>query len=78
MRRAEPKDGEEDTATDDSRGDDDLTAWNIDRLVAFASMMEAEAMLPEPRKMQDVDVEYGVCTEYGGGRSTGMVSTYIP
>ena len=42
MRRADPKDGD-DTA-DDSR-EDDLKAWNMDRLVALTSMMEAEAMV---------------------------------
>jgi len=41
MKRADPRDGED---TDDSR-DDDLKAWNMERLVALANMMEAEAMV---------------------------------
>ena len=41
MKRADLNDG----AADDSRDVDDLTAWNKERLVALASMMEAEAMV---------------------------------
>lgn len=47
-KRADPKDG--DGTADDSR-DDDLKAWNMERFVALASMMEAEAM---------VIVEFGI------------------
>jgi len=42
MKRADPKDG--DVTAVDSR-DDDLMAWNMERLVALASMMEADAMV---------------------------------
>ena len=44
MKRAnDPKDGE-DTDGDGSR-EDDLKAWNMERLVALANMMETEAMV---------------------------------
>eukprot|EP00985_Skeletonema_marinoi_P028301 scaffold24469_cov108-Skeletonema_marinoi.AAC.1 len=42
MKRADPKDC--DVTAVDSR-DDDLMAWNMERLVALASMMEADAMV---------------------------------
>jgi hypothetical protein len=56
MRRAEPK--------DDSRDDDDLMAWNMERLVALANMIEAEAMVLKNNLSNSSNSESECCVQH--------------
>ncbi len=66
MERADPNDGDE--TADDSR-DDDLKALNMERLVALASMMEAEAMVIVESELESVGVTSGVLSIFRSDQS---------